>query len=77
MISDNKGAWYNVALVIFAFILTSMSPSDLFPAYLKKTLVQPYALKALPCAIIWLKLIAELCFRDYSKINYLNIYKNE
>lgn len=59
---------WDIALMIFAFILTSMSPSDLFPAYIRKTWVQPYALKALPIAIIWLRLIWELCRKDYADI---------
>lgn len=48
-----KRSKWDIALMVFAFILTSFSPSDLFPAYLRKEFVQPYALKALPCAIIW------------------------
>ena len=51
--------------MVFAFILTSMSPSDLFPAFLRKTYVHPYALKALPCVVIWLTLIYEMIIRDY------------
>ena len=51
-----KRSKWDIALMVFAFILTSFSPSDLFPAYLRKEFVQPYALKALPCAIIWFKL---------------------
>ena len=57
---------WDIALMVFAFILTSMSPSDLFPAYLRKTWVQPYALKALPVALIWLKLTWEMMRRDYT-----------
>lgn len=60
-----KRSRWDIALMVFAFILTSMSPSDLFPAFIRKEWVQPYALKALPCTIIWLKLIYELCFKDY------------
>lgn len=56
----------DIALMVFAFILTSMSPSDLFPAYIRKEYVQPYALKALPCVLIWFKLIYEMCVRDYA-----------
>ncbi|MBO5186895.1 MAG: DUF2029 domain-containing protein [Prevotella sp.] len=54
-------------LMVFAFILTSMSPSDLFPAFIRKTYVQPYALKALPCVLIWLKLVYEMMTRDYAQ----------
>lgn len=56
---------WDIALMVFAFILTSMSPSDLFPAYIRREFVQPYALKALPCVIIWLKLSYEMCLKDY------------
>ena len=55
----------DVALMVFAFILTSLSPSDLFPAYIRKEWVQPYALKALPVAIIWFKLCYEIMTKDY------------
>lgn len=58
---------WDVALMIFAFILTSMSPSDLFPAFIRKHYVQPYALKALPCVLVWFKLIYEMATRDYSE----------
>ena len=63
-----KRSKWDIALMVFAFILTSFSPSDLFPAYLRKEFVQPYALKALPCAIIWFKLSYEMCFRSYIEI---------
>lgn len=64
-----KRSRWDIALMVFAFILTSMSPSDLFPAYLRKEFVQPYALKALPCVLIWLKLVYEMIQRDYREIN--------
>lgn len=58
---------WDIALMVFAFILTSMSPSDLFPSYLRKTFVHPYALKALPCMLIWLKLCYEILVKDYTE----------
>jgi hypothetical protein len=59
---------WDVALLVFVFVLSSLSPSDLFPAYLRKEWVQPYALKALPVTIVWLKLCWEMWTRDYSPI---------
>lgn len=56
---------WDIALLVLVFILSSMSPSDLFPAYLRKQWVQPYALKAVPVALVWLKLCYEMTFRDY------------
>ncbi|MBQ8657354.1 MAG: DUF2029 domain-containing protein [Prevotella sp.] len=57
---------WDIALLVFAFVLSSLSPSDLFPAYLRREWVQPYALKALPVTIIWLKLCWEMMRRDYA-----------
>ena len=57
---------WDVALMVFAFVLSSLSPSDLFPAYLRKEWVQPYALKALPITLIWLKLCYEMYTKDYA-----------
>jgi hypothetical protein len=60
-----RNGW-DIALLVFAFILSSMSPSDLFPSYLRKEWVQPYALKALPITVIWLKLCYEMYTKDYA-----------
>ena len=57
---------WDVALLVFAFILTSLSPSDLFPKAVRQAWVQPYALKALPVCLIWIKLCVELFYRDYA-----------
>lgn len=38
----------------------------LFPAFIRKNYVQPYALKALPCVLIWFKLVYEMMTKDYS-----------
>ena len=60
-----KRTGWDVALMVFVFILSSLSPSDLFPAYLRKEWVQPYALKALPVTLVWLKLYYEMYTRNY------------
>lgn len=59
-----RSSW-DVALMVFVFVLTSLSPSDLFPAALRREWIQPYALKALPVALVWIKLCYEMCSRDY------------
>ena len=61
----HRGAW-DVALLVFVFVLSSLSPSDLFPAYLRREWVQPYALKALPVTVVWLRLCWEMAVRDYT-----------
>jgi hypothetical protein len=60
-----KRTGWDIALMVFAFILSSLSPSDLFPAYLRREWVQPYALKALPVVMIWLQLCFEMLTCNY------------
>ena len=44
----------NIFLIIFALMLTSLSPTDLFPKFIRDTYVVPYSLKALPAVMIWI-----------------------
>ena len=60
-----KRSGWDVALLVFAFVLSSLSPSDLFPRSLREAYVLPYALKALPPTLVWLRLSYELLTRDY------------
>ncbi|MBF1375316.1 MAG: DUF2029 domain-containing protein [Porphyromonas sp.] len=64
--SPSKRSGWDVALLVFAFVLSSLSPSDLFPRSLREAYVLPYALKALPPTLIWLRLSYELLTRDYA-----------
>ncbi|WP_311952836.1 glycosyltransferase family 87 protein [Mucilaginibacter terrae] len=58
---------FEIGLLIFALVITSLSPSDLFPKYINKTYIKPYALKALPCFVIWLRIVYESLTRDFSR----------
>ncbi len=42
------------SLIISCFLFTSLSPTDLFPRYVRLNVVVPYVLKAVPCIFIWL-----------------------
>ncbi len=64
---------FYIALFIFALILTSLSPSDLIPKYLKDNFIRPYALKALPCVLIWFAIVNEMLrnkFKNYNSITH-------
>jgi hypothetical protein len=50
----------NIILFTSAFILTTLSPTDIFPKYLREEFVKPYVLKAFPCILIWIKTIYDL-----------------
>nr|WP_276904654.1 glycosyltransferase family 87 protein [Pedobacter kyonggii] len=58
-----KKGWI-IALFIFAFILTSLSPTDIFPRQVKE-FIRLYSLKALPCVIIWLTIIYQMMKEDF------------
>lgn len=64
-----KPSNFDYLLLIFAIILTSFSPSDLFPKSIRENIIQPYALKALPCFLIWLKINWELLILKNHKIS--------
>jgi MFS family permease len=50
----------NIGLLLFAFVLTILSPTDIFPHYIRHHIIEEYALKALPVTIIWFKIIYQL-----------------
>jgi hypothetical protein len=64
---------YTYFLLIFAIILTSFSPSDLFPKVIRQQYVIPYALKALPCILIWFDIAYRLLFVKFQEKNEVNI----
>jgi hypothetical protein len=70
MVQDRPYSRTEWALLIFAIILTSLSPTDLFPRYINRTYVQPYHLKALPCLLIWLRIVYNtLTMHKYVSVN--------
>jgi hypothetical protein len=45
----------NLKLILLTccILLTSLSPTDMFPPYVRVHIVVPYVLKAVPCIFIW------------------------
>lgn len=56
---DTPNRW-RLALLLFAVVFISLSPTDLFPRVVRKSLVEPYCLKALPAVIGWFVIQYEL-----------------
>lgn len=52
----------NATLLGAAFIFTILSPTDLFPKSIRDDFVIPYVLKAVPCILIWFKIMYDLLF---------------
>ncbi|WP_293787696.1 glycosyltransferase family 87 protein [uncultured Pedobacter sp.] len=64
MAQQNRKSGWIIAMFIFAFILTSLSPTDIFPRPVKE-FIRLYSLKALPCVIIWLTIIYQMMKEDF------------
>lgn len=63
-----KSRWV-IFLFVFAFLLTSLSPSDLFPKSIRDNYIKPYSLKALPCVLVWFTIIYQMLTIDFKKIS--------
>ncbi|MBC6112915.1 glycosyltransferase family 87 protein [Pedobacter fastidiosus] len=66
IIQPNPKNMWIIGLFIFAFLLTSLSPTDIFPKPLKE-FIRLYSLKALPCVIIWLTIIYQMMRVDFQR----------
>ena len=53
-------SWDRWVLLILTLLISSFSPTDLFPAYLRETYVNRYALMILPLLGVWLSLLWDL-----------------
>ena len=60
----SEKSYLNTALFIFAFVVTCLSPTDLFPRSLRNGFFEPYMLKALPVILVWMKILFDLVFFD-------------
>nr|MBC7613796.1 DUF2029 domain-containing protein [Pseudopedobacter sp.] len=65
---NTKKLWVLIVF-IFAFIVTSLSPSDLFPSYILHHWIQPYGFKALPCVIVWFVITYQMIFVDFKNFS--------
>lgn len=63
--THSKTKVLNISLLVFAFILTSLSATDIFPRSVRMDYIYPYALKAFPCILIWFKICYELMTSNF------------
>ncbi|MBX2892520.1 MAG: DUF2029 domain-containing protein [Saprospiraceae bacterium] len=47
-----KKAWEHILLWV-VFVLVSLSPTDVFPPNIRREIIQPFVLKAVPCIVVW------------------------
>lgn len=55
---------FNYVLLVLAFVFTTLSPTDLFPPFIRNEFFWPYVVKAVPCILIWGKVIYDLLFTE-------------
>lgn len=58
--SKEKKSWPDIVLLALVFLFTILSPTDIFPSMVRKNLVEPYVLKAVPCIFVWFKIQIDL-----------------
>ena len=49
----------NIALLTGAFVLTELATTDVFPRSVRTGYIVPLVLKAVPCILVWLKVVAD------------------
>lgn len=63
--SPAKYKWVNLSLLLFTHLIITIGGSDLCPGELKITYILGYALKSLPCLLVWLWIQYELISMDF------------
>ena len=64
VLQEKKSAW-TTFMLIFLFFFAILSPTDLCPPPLQG-FIRAYALKAVPCFVVWLLLLRETAFNRFS-----------
>jgi len=75
------GIWFSIraknasslTLISIVLIFTSLSPTDIFPASIKKSFLIPYNLKVFPCIVAWFIILYEYIL--YNPKNFFELQK--
>jgi hypothetical protein len=57
----------NLTLLVIAFVFSSLSPTDIFPPWVRHHIFQPYSVKVMPCILVWVKIEYDLLFSRFQK----------
>jgi hypothetical protein len=63
---NEKATPITIFLLALTLLLSSLSPTDLFPKYLREHYVIPYVLKGLPCVLVWIYMQYELLTKQFA-----------
>lgn len=64
---QNKLTKIDIGLLIFVMIFTCFAFSDVFPKFIKEEVFIKYSTKAIPCILVWFRVMYELLTRDFDK----------
>jgi hypothetical protein len=56
----------NLMLFVLAILFTQLAPTDIYPRFIRKNYFEPYVIKAVPCILIWAKLIYDMLLVKYT-----------
>lgn len=60
-----------LSLLLFCFIFSSLSPTDIFPAFIRNQFIIPYCIKALGFVVLYFVLLYELLFFSATNTKWL------
>jgi hypothetical protein len=55
-------------LLVLVLVFSSLSSTDLFPAFVRREIIWPYAVKALPVTLCWLLMVWEFWKQAFGKV---------
>lgn len=57
----------NDILIVMAFVFTCLSPTDLFPKFIREEYFKPLLVKAVPCILIWFVLTYQVIANKFTR----------
>jgi hypothetical protein len=63
-VTDKKD-WLAYSLLVLVIVLCVLSPTNIFPEYIREHYVKPYVLKMVPCMLIWFLIQYKLLFKKF------------
>jgi hypothetical protein len=57
---SQKKSVVNLVLLCSVVIFTALSSTDIFPPFIRENYFEPYVIKAVPCILVWIIIVAEM-----------------
>jgi hypothetical protein len=73
----HRATVYEITVLVFVLLVTSLSSTDLVPQMIKHDIIRTYALKALPCFVVWLMILYKVCFKKAAALQSPNVLSGQ